>query len=271
MAFIAPVQPGDLIQASTINGLVDGSVHYSPDSGISNAYKVTFDGVTGPNKNKVSALTDGLMITFLASAANTGASTLEVLGPTGTLGTRPIFRGISVPLAPSDIRGSVLVAVIYKAALAGFQLLTPPVGFGFGASVALTSNVAMANMTWTMPNTMSTVSFDTGGFYSGAAPDRLTIPVGLSGLYLAIYTACFAANSNGLRYADIEVNGLQQTNRTVTVPTAASSTPVFIVIPLLLKLNSAEWIRGAAWQSSGGSLDLVGAGGTRLFLARINS
>ena len=68
MAF-APVASGDLIQAETINNIVSGAVWFSTGSGSANSYSVTFDGVTGNNKNKITApLTAGLLISFTCTS-----------------------------------------------------------------------------------------------------------------------------------------------------------------------------------------------------------
>lgn len=270
MAFVLPVNGGDLIQASTINGLANGSVFYSPDIGVSNSCKVTFDGVTGNNKNRISALTDGLVITFQAAATNTGASTLEIMGPAGSLGLKSIVRGNSTPLAPSDIRTGQAVTVVYLAGAGRFQLITSPVGIGYGAVTAVTADTPLTNMTWTtLP--FGTLTYDSGGYWNTGSNTVLTIPTGLDGLYLVILTVDFAFNATGLRYCSIALNGSNTSDRTVTIPPVGSLTDVFIVMPLVLRLYAGDTIGGVAWQSSGASLSVRGAGGTRMALVRLSS
>lgn len=72
----APVLPGGIMQANTINNTVSAIDWFSADTGTAAIYKVTFDGVTGSNKNSITALTDGLIITFRAANANSGAATI---------------------------------------------------------------------------------------------------------------------------------------------------------------------------------------------------
>jgi hypothetical protein len=278
MAFIAPVNTGDIIQASTVNGLVNGSIWYSADTGVAgvtNPYKVTFDGVAG-NKNKITApLNDGLIVTFKASFTNvinsafTGAATLEIIGPSGTLGLKPIVKGGGLPLAPSDIRAGEMVTVVYNAVSNRFQLLTMALGSAHGASALLAVDTPAANMVWTaIP--LGSPQFDNGGFYNAATNTRLTVPSGLDGTYLVIFTAGFAANTVGRRYATVRLNGSSLGDR----PQTPSVYDFFIYFPLLLRLVAGDFVEGFVWQDSGTALPgllVRGAGATSLQLVRVNS
>ena len=73
--------------------------------------------VTGPSNTYVAtmsppllALTDGVKIRFKASAANTGASTLNVSG----LGVRPIYQWSGYPLVGGEIINSSNIEVTYN-------------------------------------------------------------------------------------------------------------------------------------------------------------
>ena len=123
MAF-APVASGDLIQAETINNIVNGAVWFSSDSGTANSYSVTFDGVTGDNKHKITGLTAGLLISFKASASNTGASSLAVVGPSGVVATPNITKSDGSPLSAGDIVANQMVTVIYNAAQSRFEMVS---------------------------------------------------------------------------------------------------------------------------------------------------
>jgi hypothetical protein len=127
----APVASGDLIQAETINNIVSGAVWFSTGSGSANNYSVTFDGVTGNNKNKITGpLTAGLLISFTAPATNTGASTLAVLGPSGPVATPPIKKSDGAELGAGDIVANQVVTVVYNAAQTRFELISSQGGLG---------------------------------------------------------------------------------------------------------------------------------------------
>ena len=120
---LAPVLAGSIIQAGTINNLVSAIDWFSADTGVANAYKVTFDGVTGANKNTIAALTDGLIISFRAVNANSAASTLQVVGASGvTVATPPITKNGSVVLVSGDIKAGQVVVVVYNATSTRFEM-----------------------------------------------------------------------------------------------------------------------------------------------------
>lgn len=130
MAF-APVASGDLIQAETINNIVSGAVWFSAGNGSANNYSVTFDGVTGNNKNKITGpLTAGLLISFTAPATNTGASTLAVVGPSGLVTTPPIKKSDGSELGAGDIVANQVVTVVYNASQTRFELISSQGGLG---------------------------------------------------------------------------------------------------------------------------------------------
>ena len=264
MAFVAPVQTGDLIQASTVNGLVNGSIWYSLDTGIVNAYKVTFNGAA-PNLNKISALTDGLIITFKALIANSGPSTLEVIGASGvSLGVLPIVRGNGngLVLGFKDIRPG-MITVIYNSVSGGrFELLTPTTGPTKAARCAKPTDSVAANAAWTV-QPLSLVLFDNGPFFNAASPNQLTIPTSMGGAYVVTLTASFEANSVGARYADILVNSVSTGARTSATSWVSES---YVMITAILRFSPGDIIQNAVWQNSGGGLN-VQAIGTTLSLA----
>ena len=151
MAF-APVASGDLIQAETINKIVNGSVWYSNDSGTVNAYKVTFGG-TGLNGNIVSVLASGQFISFGAVHTNTGASTLTVIGVGGT-GLAPgplnITKG-GRSLMGGEIRAGQLVQLVYNGNVGSWELLNSDMVQARGVELLTSNPHVLPNLT-NVPN-----------------------------------------------------------------------------------------------------------------------
>ena len=100
--------------------------YFGVDSGSANTYVVTHvSGALGPS------LRTGSMITFIAANANTGASTLQVLGgPLGPSSIIPITKSVSTALAANDILAGQAVEVLYDGT--SFQLVGGAAGIGGG-------------------------------------------------------------------------------------------------------------------------------------------
>ena len=119
----SPLQDGsiatnDVIEAVHINQLFpiladleDGKAFFRPDQGSANAYQVDFSG-TPSNKNQFSAYHQGMLVIFKAANTNTGASTLQVVGPSGNLTAVPLTKSGSVALEADDIQAGQMVAAV---------------------------------------------------------------------------------------------------------------------------------------------------------------
>ena len=119
----SPLQDGsiatnDVIEAVHINQLFpiladleDGKAFFRPDQGSANAYQVDFSG-TPSNKNQFSAYHQGMLVIFKAANTNTGASTLQVVGPSGNLTALPLTKSGSVALEAGDIQAGQMVAAV---------------------------------------------------------------------------------------------------------------------------------------------------------------
>lgn len=119
----SPLQDGsiatnDVIEAVHINQLFpiladleDGKAFFRPDQGSANAYQVDFSG-TPSNKNQFSAYHQGMLVIFKAANTNTGASTLQVVGPSGNLTALPLTKIGSVALEADDIQAGQMVAAV---------------------------------------------------------------------------------------------------------------------------------------------------------------
>lgn len=84
----------------------------APDTGTANTYACAF-------KPTISALTDGLKLSFEAAHANTGASTLNVNG----IGAKPILGAAHAALQGGEIIAGGKIQVVWSAALSAFVLL----------------------------------------------------------------------------------------------------------------------------------------------------
>lgn len=202
---IAPVNTGDIIQASTINGLVNGSIWLSLETGVVNAYKVTYGGLT-PNFNTITGLTNGLMINFVASIANTGPATLQVVGAGGALigSPVPITKFGSAALAPRDIKANQAICVIYNLAQARFEMVTPTTVPGIrGVQVLTTNTMAVAAAPVVNPAWTSALQLDT---YWTSPSNAIVVPAGLAGSYFVTATVQFPAFNGVAAWASLGIN-----------------------------------------------------------------
>lgn len=248
MAF-APVQPGGIIQANTINNLVSAIDWFSADTGTAASYKVTFDGVTGANKNSITTLTDGLFITFRAVNANTGAATLQVVGPGSvTVGTPPITRNGGTALVAGDIKASQLVVVVYNAANTRFELQNP----GTIAAAAVVSGTLPVARGGT-----GLAAFALGSIpYASAANVLSALPVGAAGRVLGVVGTApawvMAPAAHGVEL--ITTNSLSLTNNTLTVNAA---------------WTSASWQTDAGYWASGNQITIPAGLGGKYFVRAV--
>lgn len=259
MAF-APVASGDLIQASTINNIVNGAVWYSGDSGTANLYKVTFDGTT-TNKNKITGpLTAGLLISFTASATNTGVSTLAVVGPSGVVDTPPIRKANGAELRPGDIVANQMVTVIYNAAQTRFELLSSastPVARGVEL---LTSNPqVLPNLTQVPNPNWTSYVWRSDPDYWTTGSNVITIPAGLGGKYFVKAVIQFPVMPNSC-VVSLGLNaGSPLAYVQHYIPPSAGAHTV-VDISAVLTLAAGATIYFFALQNTGAEVTLVASG-----------
>lgn len=248
MAF-APVQPGGIIQANTINNLVSAIDWFSADTGTATSYKVTFDGVTGANKNTISALTDGLIITFRAVNANTGAATLQVVGAGGaTIATPPITRNGGTALVAGDIKAGQVVVVLYNATSTRFELQSAGT-IAAGAVVSGTLPVARGGT--------GLAAFALGSIpYASAANVLSALGIGTAGTVLGVVGSAPAwVNAPTARGVElITTNSLSLTNNTLTVNAA---------------WTSASWQSDAGYWASGNQITIPAGLGGKYFVRAV--
>ena len=114
---------GDIVEAhqvqqyaDPVNKIEPGAAFYREDIGSTantNAYKVDFS-----SENPITAYTPGILVNFLAQTSNTGEATMEIHGPGGDLGAKPLSKG-GQPLAAGDLQAGVIVSVVYNGSGSG--------------------------------------------------------------------------------------------------------------------------------------------------------
>jgi hypothetical protein len=115
-----------------------------------------------------------------------------------------------------------------------------------------------------IPNTTVTdVTFDSeavdnGGLHSTAVnTHRVTIPAGGAGTYLVIAKTYYDANATGVRQNRIHKNGAEFSTLNPAAHVTAGQ-PTIVPQVLVLELVAGDYVSLAAYQSSGGALNIVG-------------
>jgi hypothetical protein len=96
---------------------------------------------------------------------------------------------------------------------------------------------------------------DNGGYWSGGAPTRITIPTGKSGKYLIWVAVEWSANAVGIRIADLRVNGSSVIH--YVSQSAASALETGQVFCFTMDLNAGEYIEARVYQTSVGDLTIL--------------
>ena len=135
-----------------------------------------------------------------------------------------------------------------------------------GISGVKSTSQSIANNTETAV-TFDTEDFDTNGFHDNATNNsRITIPSGYAGKYLFTYMVTFVSNSTGIRYLGIRKNGTVVKYPAENSAIATDSTPLSFSV--ILNLAVGDYVDIVAYQNSGGSLNLTGAGANSYFQAQ---
>ena len=97
---------------STGNATIGGALNYAADAGATDAYAITL--APAPT-----AYTEGMVISFKANTANTGACSVNVNG----LGAKSLKRGVSTDPGDNFIKVGSIVTAVYDGT--NFQMLQP--------------------------------------------------------------------------------------------------------------------------------------------------
>lgn len=171
------------------------------DTGAANAYVIT------PN-TQVTQYNAGARFSFIASNANTGASTLNVEGPNGSIGVVAFTRQDGTPLVDGDITAGMIVDARFDGTK--FQLVSLP-----GACVALaTASAAQAATSATAAAASAT-----------AAANSATAAAGSATAAAASAASIVFPNHNKIINADMRVNQYPQSG----ISLSAVSSSGFVV------------------------------------------
>src|SRR3990172_7509567 len=231
----------------------------------------------GPNIQQLpQAYTTGLAISFKATNANTGASTVNV----NNLGVKTIKKNGNADITAGEIVAEQMVAISYDGTY--FQLMnrsntsinpvvnTTPVSgsdarLAWGWNPAIREAVVGKSAVQSIINTTPTpITFDvedrdTDNIHDNVTNNsRLTVPSGITKVRLRGQIE-FAANATGGRYGQITKNCASFTRGPFTGFAAFPSGTVNTTVPVqsqLLDVAAGDYFEFLAYQSSGGALNV---------------
>ncbi len=141
---------------------------------------------------------------------------------------------------------------------------------GLGLGARITHSVAQSIASGTgVSLSFDTSQRDTDGYYSSAAPTRLTVPTGLGGEYLVSAHVEYAANATGHRHLFIRLNGV--TALVTDIRLALGSTlPTRMSVQAQVPLAAGDYVEVRVFQDSGGALSVTNTTfSPRLTLVRV--
>ena len=115
---------------------------------------------------------------------------------------------------------------------------------------------ALTSITWNVEGE------DVAGYHNNSTnTDRLTIPTGRGGLFMIVAVLGFSANATGGRSCIIQKNGAGSIID-MGVDTVNGTDPTLVQVSVTERLAAGDYIRIQAYQSSGGSLNVLAARST---------
>lgn len=121
--------------------------------------------------------------------------------------------------------------------------------------VTKSANQSLNDMTPTVIS-WNQEAFDVGNFHNNAVNnDRLTVPVGLGGLYFVSFQLQFASSGGGTteRYVEVHKNGVAIFKTLIQNAT----NDVYLNSATLITLAAADYLQIVGFQNSGGALNVV--------------
>jgi hypothetical protein len=129
-----------------------------------------------------------------------------------------------------------------------------------GARVVRLADMSVPNGTGTFTDVQfDTESYDSGGLFDPAQPDRVTVPI--AGVYALMGGARWTANATGVRSAFLRKNDEPGAGFLAASTIAAFATePTRQSVATIARLQPGDFIELEVEQSSGGALNLASAG-----------
>ena len=108
--------------------------------------------------------------------------------------------------------------------------------------------------------TYAAESYDSDGFHDNSTNNsRFTVPTGKGGYYLCIAQNSYANAAGGSRATNLRINGTTYTTQS-EIPGASSGRAAMTYAVDVLNLSAGDYVEVMAYQTSGGSLNLVNDG-----------
>jgi hypothetical protein len=239
---------GDVLTAADANGyLASQVVMVFADS----AARTT--AITSPQEGMISFLKDTNSTEYYS-----GSAWVAIGGSSSPLTTKGDLYGFSTTNARVAVgtNGQVLAADSTEAT--GVKWITPSASAFSGVSAFKSTNQSVSNATNTVL-TFDSESFDTNAYHSTSTnTSRITIPAGKAGYYNLTANIVFGTSSAGIRQINFAKNGAAAI---YTLQMSASSASETIVsVSYLIKLLEADYVEAFVYQTSGGSLNIIGNG-----------
>jgi hypothetical protein len=135
---------------------------------------------------------------------------------------------------------------------------TPASGSSFsGCALTRTTTLSTANSTIVQIGFDNEV-FDVDGYHDNSSNnERLTVPSGKSGYFLWTMKATWDTNASGLRVLIAYLNGARYLEDAGGEATTSSSGYAYASSSYVLYLNAGDYVSTAAFQTSGGSLNVL--------------
>jgi hypothetical protein len=103
--------------------------------------------------------------------------------------------------------------------------------------------------------TLDTVGRDTDGMYNVGTPDRVTIPVGMAGLWTLDAGVAFASNATGQRRMGIRVNGTTFVSQQRIPPITIAASATVITTAATVELAVGDYLEVVVYQDTGAALN----------------
>ena len=125
-------------------------------------------------------------------------------------------------------------------------------------SIYATSDTTVGTAADTLAE-MDTSSVNVDNFVGTPVNDRITIPAGFSGYYLASYYVVFDADAVGYRAVKLRRNaGLVDIDGTAVRMTAIAGAPTELSVTTIIHADAGDYITVCVYQNSGGDLNTDG-------------
>jgi hypothetical protein len=143
----------------------------------------------------------------------------------------------------------------------GVPTWAAPAGGFVGCSVFMSADVSLSNASLAAIN-FDSEYYDTNSMHDNVTNNsRITIPSGQGGKYLLTANIVYQNNATGVRYFFARINGgnnFFSGNNPAYAGTISSGFPTYVCNSFVLDLAANDYVELFSFQSSGGSLNLIG-------------